>query len=153
MQRNTRFQYLRCPLAHGRLITFFNFLREKNFIRPLSQEQIDALRRNVEVVHCSNCGAPVDLAAGAPCGHCGSPLSMLDMRQAEGLVASLRDAEAQAATKTAGPALPLELERARREVESAFASFEQRPGWFDDVSSGGLVSAGLSSIARWLKDK
>lgn len=151
MQRNTRFQYLRCPVAHGRLITFFNFLREKDFIRPLSKEQIDALKRNVQVVNCSNCGAPVDLGAGSTCGHCGSPLSMLDMGLAQALISTLREADAQA--KTVDPALPLQLAEATREVESAFASFEQRAGWFDDVSSAGLVSAGLSSIAAWLKDK
>jgi hypothetical protein len=151
MQRNTRFQYLRCPLAHGRLITFFNFLREKDFIRPLSKEQIDELRRNVQAVNCSNCGAPVDLAAGSICAHCGAPLSMLDMRQAQALVTTLRDADAHA--RTIDPALPLQLEQAKREVESAFASFEQRQGWFEDVSTAGLVGAGLSSIARWLKDR
>jgi hypothetical protein len=151
MQRHTRFQYLRCPLAHGRLITFFNFLREKDFIRPLSKSQIDELRRNVQMVNCSNCGAPVDLAAGSTCAHCGSPLSMLDMGQAQALVATLRDAEA--APRTVDPALPLHLEQARREVETAFAAFEQRPGWFDDVSSAGVVGAGLNAIARWLKDR
>jgi hypothetical protein len=151
MQRHTRFQYLRCPLAHGRLITFFNFLREKDFIRPLSPQQIEELRRNVQVVNCSNCGGPVDLTAGSTCGHCGSPLSMLDMSQAQALVATLKEAEAH--PRTVDPALPLQLEQAKREVESAFASFEQRPGWFDDVSTAGLVSAGLNSIARWLKDR
>ena len=38
-------------------------------------------------------------------------------------------------------------------VEAAFASFERRPGWFDDVSQGGIVAAGLSSLARWLKQQ
>lgn len=82
-QRQTKFEYRRCPQRHGRLISFFNFLREKNFIRPLSAVQIEELRRNVQTVNCSNCGAPVDLATGAACAHCGSPLSMLDMAQAE----------------------------------------------------------------------
>ena len=82
MQHSTRFTYRRCPREHGRLITFVEFLREKDFIRPLSSEQIDDLRRNVQAVNCSNCGAPIDLAQGASCTHCGSPLSMLDMNQA-----------------------------------------------------------------------
>jgi hypothetical protein len=149
LQRNTRFQYRRCPKGCGRLITFFDFLREKDFIRPLSAQQIADLRRNVQVVNCSNCGAPVDLAAGTTCTHCGSPLSMLDMHQAQALVAQLRDADRphQAVDST----LPLQLEQARRDVETAFASFDRDSDWYTRVSSTGLVGAGLSSIARWLK--
>ncbi len=158
-QRNTRFQYLRCPRGHGRLITFVEFLREKDFIRPLSAQQIAELRENVQVVNCSNCGGPIDLATHAACKHCGSPLSMLDMKRAGALVAELREADRPrpfdtgqegAQGRPIDPALPLELARARREVEAAFASFEHGPGWFDDVSQGGLVGAGLLSLARWL---
>jgi len=90
MQRNTRFSYSRCPHGHGRFTTFFNFLREKDFVRPLSAAQIDELRRNVQTVNCSNCGAPIDLAKGSSCGHCGSPLSILDLQQAENVVDQLR---------------------------------------------------------------
>jgi hypothetical protein len=150
-QRNTRFRYLRCPLNHGRLITFFEFLREKDFIKPLSARQIDELRKNVQIVNCSNCGAPVDLATGSGCAHCGSPLSMLDMKQAGALVAELRAAEQ--ATRTIDPALPLRLLQARQQVESVFEAFDRRPNWFEDVSKGGLVAAGLSSLARWIKEQ
>jgi hypothetical protein len=150
-QRNTRFQYLRCPRDHGRLITFVDFLREKDFIRPLTAQQIEELRQSVQVVNCSNCGAPVDLTERTSCSHCGSPLSMLDMKQAGALIAELREAEQS--TRPIDPTLPLQLEQARRQVEAAFASFERGPGWFDDVSQGGLVAAGLSSLARWLKQQ
>jgi len=148
-QRNTKFQYLRCPKDHGRLIAFVEFLREKNFLKPLSQKQIDELRQSVQMVHCSGCGAPINLATHTECAHCGALLSMLDMKQAGALVAELR--EADRADKSIDPTLPLELERARREVDAAFASFERGPSWFDDVSSSGLVSAGLSALATWLK--
>jgi hypothetical protein len=141
-QRNTRFQYWRCPAGHGRLTTFFDFLREKDFIRPLSREQVETLRRSVDAVNCSNCGAPVDLAVGSTCGHCGSPLSMLDLEQAGRLVAQLR--EADRAGKPVDPTLPLDMERARREVEAAFASFQKEPEWTLDVG------AGLAALARWL---
>jgi hypothetical protein len=141
-QRNTRFQYWRCPAGHGRLTSFFDFLREKDFIRPLSREQVETLRRSVDAVNCSNCGAPVDLAVGSTCGHCGSPLSMLDLEQAGRLVAQLR--EADRAGKPVDPTLPLDMERARREVEAAFASFQKEPEWTLDVG------AGLAALARWL---
>jgi Zn-finger nucleic acid-binding protein len=141
-QRNTRFEYWRCPAGHGRLTSFFDFLREKDFVRPLSPEQLENLKRSVDAVNCSNCGAPVDLARGAACSHCGSPLSMLDLEQAGRLVAQLR--EADRADKPVDPTLPLEMERARRQVEATFASFEKEPEWTLDVGTG------LAALARWL---
>ncbi len=146
-QRNTPFQYWRCPRQHGRLITFFDFLREKDFIRPLTPEQIEELRRNLQSVNCSNCGATIDLASASACGHCGSPLSMLDARQARELVAQLQNADRSA--RPVDPTLPLQLAQARREVESAFAAIE-RPDWSVEVSSLGLVRAGIVTLLRWL---
>jgi hypothetical protein len=150
MQRTTRFEYLRCPNEHGRLTSFFDFLREKDFIRPLTPQQLAELRQNVQSVNCSNCGGSVNLAEGDACAHCGTPLSMLDIAQAEKLVHQLQ----HAADRTSGPvdpSLPLELARARREVEAAFAGTGTNAGWFESVSSEGLVSAGLTALARWLK--
>jgi hypothetical protein len=150
MQRATRFEYLSCPHGHGRFTTFFDFLREKNFIRPLTPEQIAELRRNIQIVNCSNCGGPIDLTHSAACGHCGSPVSMLDMKQAEALVEQLRKAELRT-TQPVDPALPLEMARARREVEQAFAGLQGDELWWRDVTSSGLVAAGLGVVARWLK--
>jgi hypothetical protein len=84
-QHATKFEYLRCARGHGRLITFVNFLLEKDFIRPLSPEQIDELRqRKIQVISCSKCGAPVDLTHGPTCAHCGASLSMLDVSRMAG---------------------------------------------------------------------
>lgn len=77
-QRQSRFEYRRCVEGHGRLVTFINFLREKDFIRPMSPAQLAELRRHLQAVNCSNCGAPIDLANATACGHCASPLTMLD---------------------------------------------------------------------------
>lgn len=77
-QRQSRFEYRRCAAGHGRLITFVNFLREKDFIRPMSATQLAELRQHLQSVNCSNCGAPIDLAKATVCAHCASPLSMLD---------------------------------------------------------------------------
>jgi hypothetical protein len=151
MQRTTRFEYLKCPHGHGRLTTFFNFLREKDFIRPLTAAQIAQLRENVQTVNCSNCGGAVDLSQGGRCEHCGSPLSMLDLKQAHAMVAQLREADKE--RTTVDPALPLDLLRARREVDEAFAAFEKNDNWFHDASSQGLVAVGLKFMARWLDRK
>ena len=150
MQRSTRFEYLRCPAKHGRLTSFFNFLREKDFIRPLTPEQVEELRRNVQTINCANCGASIDLAAGTACGHCGSPLSMLDMRQAQELIETLKDAGAE---KAVDPAWPLRAELAKREAESTFAGLEHPSRWVDHASSGSLVAVGLAAVAAWLKGR
>jgi hypothetical protein len=141
-QRNTPFQYWRCAAGHGRLTSFFDFLREKDFVRPLSPEQIDKLRESVDSLNCSNCGGPVDLARGSICGHCGSPLSMLDLDQAGRLVAQLREAEGSG--KPIDPTLPLDLARARRDVETAFAAIERQPELTVDIG------AGIAALVRWL---
>ena len=153
IQRTTKFQYLSCPHSHGRLTTFFDFLREKDFIRPLTPNQIVELRRNVQSVNCANCGGPVDLTAGSACGHCGTPLSMLDMKQAERLVAQLQKAEDRA-HQPVDPALPLELLRVRRQTEAKFRGFRDDDLWSQVATAaagGDLVVSGLSLVADWLK--
>lgn len=146
-QRNIAFRYWRCDHGHGRFITFFDFLREKDFIRPLSGPQLDELRKNVQFVNCSNCGGPVDLAKGSSCVHCGTPLSILDSNQAESVVDRLRRASEPRALD---PALPLELARAKREVE---ASFSASSDWWKDAASSGLVEAGFTTLLAWLKKR
>ncbi len=149
LQRHTRFEYLRCPNGHGRFITFFEFLKEKQFVRALTPQQVAELRASVETVHCSSCGAAVDLARASACGHCGSPLSMLDLGQARALVEQLRQADRSG--QSVDPALPLYLERARRETEATFAGLMRDAAFARDLSSGGLVFAGLHAVARWLR--
>jgi hypothetical protein len=149
MQRSTRFEYFKCPHEHGRLISFFEFLKEKDFIKPLTLTQIAELRQNLQTVNCSNCGAPVDLARGSACAHCRSPLSMLDMAQAEKVVEQLRSADRTG--KPVDPALPIELALARAQVESAFAGLPDQRSWLDDVSASGLIGAGLHRLMKALK--
>jgi Zn-finger nucleic acid-binding protein len=86
MQRSTRFNYWRCANQHGRFISFFDFLREKNFIRQLPSQELDKLRLKVQTINCSNCGAPIDLMNASTCPHCGTPISVLDMDQSKELL-------------------------------------------------------------------
>jgi DNA-directed RNA polymerase subunit RPC12/RpoP len=92
LQGSTRFQYWRCDASHGRLITFIDFLREKEFVRPLTPQQLDELRQNVQTINCSNCGAAVDLAKDSVCAHCGSAVSMLDLKQMARTIGQLQSA-------------------------------------------------------------
>ncbi len=151
LQRNTRFEYVKCPADHGRLTNFYNFLREKNFIRPITPDQLKALRAHVQLLHCSNCGGPIDLAAHASCPHCSSPLTLLDMQQAGNLIAQLQ--QAAPGNTAVDPALPLDLERARRDTHAAFDAFEADDIWYRDASSAGLIGAGVHALARWLKQR
>ena len=81
MQNTTRFEYWRCERDHGRFITFLNFLREKDFVHPPSPRQLAELRANIRTINCSNCGGPIDLAQETVCPHCGSPLTILDVKK------------------------------------------------------------------------
>ena len=149
LQKATRFEYLACPNGHGRLTTFLEFLKEKQFVRALTPQQLADLRASVQAVNCANCGAAVDLGNRSACGHCGSPLSMLDMQQASILVAELQRADRSG--QPVDPALPLNLERARRETEASFAGLVRDRSFLSDLSAGDLVSAGLQTFARWLR--
>lgn len=148
VQRTTRFGYWRCPADHGRFITFAEFLREKNFVRPLSAPELAELRANVKMIHCSSCGAPVDLEHASTCRYCRAPVSMLDARQVEKVVARLERAEA--GRGTVDPALPMRLLADRRHVEQLFRALDHPSGWTISTATPGLVEAGLAAIAELL---
>ena len=93
IQRTNRINYYRCPSGEGRLTTFLQFLREKNFVRSLSKGEIDQLRVSVAQVRCTACGAPVDLARDPACGFCRAPISILDADAVSRTVAELGAAE------------------------------------------------------------
>jgi hypothetical protein len=145
-QRNTPFRYRRCARDHGRLITFFDFLREKDFVRPLSAQQILDLRANVQSVNCSNCGAPVDLTHASECAHCRTPLSMLDLNQIEAMAAHLRRADE--ASRTLDPMLPEKMKREKEAVDALFEAL-RADGASARPSASGLVEMGLRLITGW----
>jgi len=94
-QRNTPFRYWRCPAEHGRLITFFDFLREKDFIRMLSTQQLAELRQSVQQINCASCGSPIDLLRESACPHCGAPIATLDLKQIGRVAEELQRADAR----------------------------------------------------------
>lgn len=146
LQRNTHFEYFRCPNQHGRLTSFFDFLKEKDFVKPMDPQQLAELRKYTRTINCSNCGAPVDLMANAHCTHCGSALSVLDLAQAERLIEQLKQADSDG--KTIDPQLPIALARARQEAEAAFRGYGARA----DDESRDMVGDGLRALWRLIKD-
>jgi hypothetical protein len=148
-QRGTRFSYARCPNEHGRFITFVEFLREKNFVRPLGPRELADLRDKIRTVHCSSCGAPVDLAKSSTCGYCHAPISALDTKQVESMVAELRRAETQ--RQTVDPTWPLKVLQDRIDVDRAFAGLEPGRLSLGADASAGLVEAGVAALVRLLR--
>jgi endogenous inhibitor of DNA gyrase (YacG/DUF329 family) len=150
MQRNMPFTYWRCGNEDGHFIGFFEFLKEKNFIHPLSPEQIRDLRKNVQSVNCSNCGASINLETSSVCPYCHSPISMLDMKQPQQMLEQLKKATEP---KPLDPALPMKLASAKLELETSLVDHNRSPEWWSDAASYGLVQAGLNAVAKWLSEK
>jgi hypothetical protein len=98
IQRSNRIVYYRCEQEHGRLSSFMQFLREKNFVRSLTAPEIARLRERVAQVRCSGCGAPVDLSRDAACAYCRSPVAVLDADAVAKAIAELSSAEAHRTT-------------------------------------------------------
>jgi uncharacterized protein YbaR (Trm112 family) len=145
MVRNMRFVYWSCGSGHGHFIGFFDFLKEKNFIRELSPQEIRQLKQNVQCVNCSNCGAAIDLQANLACPYCHSAISILDMKQQQQILAQLKEA---AEPRPVDPMLPLKLEQAKAEESALFEDNVNE--WWGKGSSGDLVQAGLALVAGWI---
>jgi hypothetical protein len=145
MARNVRFNYWDCANQHGHFISFFDFLKEKNFIHPLSPPEIQKLRESIQAVNCSNCGASIDLQTNTACPYCHSPISILDLKQQQQMLAQLKEA---AEPKPVDPTLPLKLALAKQQTEALFRGHDDE--WWEDARSGDLVQAGLNAVARWL---
>ena len=139
-QRSTAFQYWRCDQGHGRFTSFVDFLREKDFIKPLTPQQINDLRQNIQMVSCTSCGAPIDLANGSFCPHCGAALSMLDMSKLKQLaVGSAQPAASQPTSADHDDRLLSAF------VASKLASTEPQP-----KRSSNLIELGLETVAQWI---
>jgi hypothetical protein len=78
IERTNHITYYRCEACHGRLTTFMQFLREKEFVRSLSPVEVMKLRAVVATVRCTSCGAPIDLGRDAACPYCRAPIAILD---------------------------------------------------------------------------
>ncbi len=123
VQRSTRFSYHRCRRGHGRYTPFVQFLREKNFIKPVSPAELSRLKALVRVVQCTSCGAPVDLEHDAACRYCRAPVAILDTEAVARTLRELDQAAAQrAAVSNPGAAAAAVLESVRFERAMAAES-------------------------------
>lgn len=124
VQRTNRIVYYRCKDGDGRLTSFFQFLREKNFVRSLSPGEIEQLRVNVAQVRCSSCGAPVDLERATACGFCRAPISILDPDAVRATIAQLGAAEER--RKRVDPQAAMDALLAGKRFEAKVARIEGR---------------------------
>jgi len=137
----------------------------KDFVRPLTPEQIAELRQNLQTINCSNCAGPIDLVNQSVCPHCGSPLSMIDMTQ---IAAHVHELEQTAAAPPSGPSNSTHTfnwtlrigkgtevfrssssSRNEADIDRMFA--EAVAAMSAEGGSKSLVQTGLSVVVRWLK--
>ena len=147
LQHTTRFTYYRCRYGHGRFTPFFQFLREKNFVRPLAPAELERLKASVRTIRCASCGAPVDIERSTVCRYCQAPIVALDPDAVEKALHELDEAEHQRVTPdpdrigdsiVALARLDLEMEDARRRNGAEIAGID-------------LVGIGLSALGVFLK--
>lgn len=138
--RGGRYITHRCEQRHGRFSSFSSFMIEKGFVRQLNKAEIADIAAKVGVIHCSSCGAPVDLRREDACSHCRSALSLLDPQAVERALQQYARApapDAPASPQALGDAvvaMAREQSRLRREEDAAAAQ------------AGGLLAVDLFSV-------
>jgi hypothetical protein len=125
VQRTNRIVYYRCGAGHGRFTSFYQFLREKQFVRSLTPPEIERLRAHVAQVRCSSCGGPVDLARDPQCPYCRAPLSILDAQAVTRTLEELGTAERR--RHQVDPYAAIDALLAGQRIERNVARAEGRP--------------------------
>jgi hypothetical protein len=93
LAKTGRFSYFRCLKGDGRFTPFMQFLREKQFVRDLTEAELQQVRSKVRQILCSECGAPIDLEHETACRYCHAPVSFLDPTAVDRAVALWSHAE------------------------------------------------------------
>ena len=140
--RQTPYEYFRCTQGHGRFMGFAAFLRARQFVRDLSEDEVHTLRVEARVIKCVNCGAATDISTRSSCEYCQAPIAILDADQLAKTIAELAAADAK--SDDVDPTWPLRAEQARRQTEAAFAELRRGRGASPDQD---LVTAGLTLFA------
>lgn len=133
VQGTNRMEYQRCPDGCGRFTTFFHFLREKQFVRSLSPQEMKQLRVQVSQVRCSSCGASVSLDRGSSCSHCGAAVSILDADAVEKTVARLK-----------APPKRAEPQEMKRRMDDRIFNEPHPPSAFD------VLTDAIESVSEWI---
>ena len=123
-------------------------------VRQLTRPEINDIAKRVAVIHCSSCGASVDIRKDHACPHCRSAFSLLDPTAVERALQGYANASKPAYTLEKAPDLAdalLMLERdnlqAKRNVNTLRGS-PYKPS--DDSSNIDLWSLGIALVAGLL---
>lgn len=139
-----KFNYHRCRQRHGRFTTFGQFMIEKGFVRQLNPAEIEALAAKFGTIRCSGCGAPVDIKTQSSCGHCASPIAILDSRAIEQALARYQHAEFK---RTVPPDFEMLGDAlTTREREKSHAHREPAQALPESLESRDLLIAGVSFL-------
>jgi phage FluMu protein Com len=147
LQHTTRLTYYRCRYGHGRFTPFFQFLREKNFVRPLDSSELERLKASVRTIRCASCGAPVDIERSTVCRYCQAPIVALDPDAVEKALHELDAAERQRVTPDPDRIGDSIVALARLDREMADA--RRRNG--AEIAGIDLVGIGLSALGAFLR--
>lgn len=137
LSKSGRFSYYRCLRGDGRFTPFFQFLREKQFVRSLTAGEVQRLRTQVRQIRCSECGAPIDLEHSSECKYCHAPVSFLDPDAIEKALHTWSEAENR---RRAGPT-PQAVTDALSRIQLPHAQSTALPG----VHLGGSLLAGAGA--------
>lgn len=147
--RSGRYVTYRCPARHGRFSLFSSFLIEKGFVRLLTRPEIDDIAQRVAVIHCSGCGAPVDIRKDAVCPHCRSAFSFLDPRAVEQALQGYAKASANAGAiklpELADALVMLERDRQRAQRDEQ----ARRGALFTADANSGIDLLALGAAMVW----
>ncbi|PAT31596.1 hypothetical protein CLI92_02095 [Vandammella animalimorsus] len=153
----------RCPARHGRFGTFSSFMVEKGFVRHLNPAQLHALAETVRTIHCSSCGATVDLRRDHACPYCRSAFALLDPQAVERALQKYHGKADPAAADADSEKLREATARAewlmaqeRIRAQNAQREREESGGlWGKDRFADELWSMGLDALwrllSRWLR--
>lgn len=144
--RSGRYITHRCAARHGRFSSFSSFMIEKGFVRQLTRPEIADIAKKVGAIHCSACGAPVDLRREDACSHCRTALSLLDPQAVEKALQTYAHAPARQAwgspSDVADAIVALEKERSRQQRE--------RPAASRQIQAPGMLGVDLLSVSLGL---
>lgn len=139
-----KFNYHRCLQQHGRFITFGQLMIEKGFVRQLSRAEINTLAVQVGSVHCTGCGAPVDIRTDHACRHCGAAIAILDRNAIEQALTRYQTAETQrdrVDVEALGDAIVMREREKSRNRRDRLLNRE-----VDEIAIGDLIISGIELL-------
>ena len=138
--RSGRYVTYRCAHGHGRFSAFSSFMIEKGFVRQLTRPEIDDIAQRVAVIHCTGCGAPVDLRKDHACPHCRSAFSLLDPKAVEQALQGYAKATAATGNHSGNTAISNPQVHSLADVLIALERDRQRARRADSAQTGRILT-------------